>query len=62
MTVPCLRRTDSPDGINVIVADRWVALFPAASGAQVDFLIDRVNQLFRQQAAEGRSSASAPDA
>lgn len=43
-TKPLLRAEEVSDGINVIIDDRWAALLPMHSRAQVDHLIEAVNR------------------
>lgn len=42
------------DGINVIVDDRFCALFPMESYPQVLHLVESANLAFRQREAQGR--------
>jgi hypothetical protein len=44
-----LREEEIADGINVIVDDRWVALFPMELRSQVTHLIESVNRAVRQR-------------
>jgi hypothetical protein len=41
---PLLRQEEVADGINIIIDDRWIAMFPMGSKAQVDHLIESVNR------------------
>lgn len=50
MAKPILRQEEVSDGINVIIDDRCVAMFPMESKAQVDHLIEAVNRAFRDHA------------
>ncbi len=42
-----LRDEEVADGINVIIDDRWVAMFPMDCRAQVTHLIESVNRVLR---------------
>lgn len=44
MTNPLLREEEVSDGINIIVDNRWAAIFPMESKAQVNHLIESVNR------------------
>ena len=44
-----LREEEVSDGINVIIGDRAVALFPMECRAQVEHLIENVNRIHRQR-------------
>ena len=43
-----LREEEVSDGINVIIGDRAVALFPMQCRAQVEHLIESVNRIHRR--------------
>jgi hypothetical protein len=45
-----LREVETTDGnINVVIGDRWAALFPKESAEQVKFLVDHVNLLHEKE-------------
>lgn len=45
-----LRQVETTDGnINVIIDDRWAALFPKESAEQVAFLIENVNRVHAER-------------
>jgi hypothetical protein len=44
-----LRDEEVADGINIIIDDRWVAMFPMTCRAQVSHLVDSVNRAIRQR-------------
>ena len=46
-----LREEEVADGINVIIGDNAVALFPMECRAQVEHLIESVNRIHRQRLA-----------
>lgn len=46
---PLLRENEVADGINVIVDDRFVAIFPMESRPQVEHLIASVNLAVKQK-------------
>ena len=48
-TTGLLQAEEVSDGINIIIDDRWVAIFPMESRAQVDHLITAVNRAVRQK-------------
>jgi len=39
-----LRQEEVSEGINVIVDNRWAAMFPMGSKSQVDHLVEAVNR------------------
>ena len=41
-----LRRVDVQDGINVIIDNRFCALFPKDTAPQIDYLIEKMNSIF----------------
>jgi hypothetical protein len=43
-TEPLLREEEVSDGINVVIDNRWIAIFPMESRAQVNHLIESVNR------------------
>lgn len=49
MEKPLLRENEVADGINVIIDERFVALFPMDCRAQVEHLINSVNLVVRQK-------------
>ena len=49
MTKPLLREAEVSDGINVIIDDRWAALFPMECRAQVEHLIESVNRAHQER-------------
>jgi hypothetical protein len=49
---PLLREDEVSDGINVIVDDRFCAMFPMECRAQVEHLIKSVNLAVRQKLEE----------
>jgi len=50
-----LREEEVADGINVIIGDRAVAIFPMQCRAQVEHLIESVNRIYRQRLAKTQS-------
>jgi hypothetical protein len=44
-----LREEEVSDGINVIIDNRFVAMFPMECRAQVEHLIESVNLAFKQR-------------
>jgi hypothetical protein len=46
---PLLREEEVSDGINIIVDDRFAAIFPMESRDQVVFLIESVNLAVKQK-------------
>lgn len=47
MNKPLLRQEEVSEGINVIIDNRWAALFPMESKAQIELLIEAVNRTVR---------------
>lgn len=52
MSDPLLRQEEVNEGINVIIDNRWCAMFPMESKAQIDLLVESVNRAFREKATE----------
>lgn len=48
-TLDLLREEEVSDGINVIIGNRAVAIFPMECRAQVEHLIASVNRIHRQR-------------
>ena len=60
MIKPLLRAVEISDGINVIIDNRWVAMFPLESRVQVNHLVESVNRAVEEvrQALTGREGGS----
>lgn len=55
MAKELIRQEEVSAGINVIVDNRFVALFPMETKAQVDHLVASINLAVRQKLEEPRS-------
>lgn len=56
MAKPLLRDEEVSDGINVVIDDRFCAMFPMESRAQVNQLVKYVNLAHEQRMSDGRES------